>query len=136
MTPVNDTPDAKSDAVSVKATTTTTFDLFKANGGGADSAGPGESVDDLVDRRPSPRPPRARRRSSTAARPSAYDPTACATGSDLFTYTVSDGELTDTASVVVTINRPGQGGNSTSPLTDQPTYTFITNTHDGHHRAR
>ena len=127
VTPVNDAPDAKSDAVSIKATTTTTFDLFKANGGGADSAGPGESADDLAIVSVST-PSKGKATIVNGGTAVSYDPTTCATGSDLFTYTVSDGALADTASVVVTINRPGQGGNSTSPITDQPTYTFITNT--------
>ena len=56
-----------------------------------------------------------------------YDPTACATGGDVFSYTISDGSSTSTKSVAVTINRPGQGGNSTSPLTDTPETKFVTN---------
>jgi hypothetical protein len=56
-----------------------------------------------------------------------YDPSGCTTGTDTFQYTISDGQFTDTATVVVTINRPGQGGVSTSPLTDTPAAGFVTN---------
>jgi hypothetical protein len=127
VTPVNDAVDARSDAVAIKATTTTTLDVFKANGGSADSAGPGESAADLVITGVY-KPAKGTVSITNGGKTIAYDPATCATGSDLFTYTASDGEFTDSASVAVTINRPGQGGNSTSPITDMPAYTFVTNT--------
>jgi hypothetical protein len=61
-----------------------------------------------------------------------YDPSGCSTGSDLFTYTVSDGLTTDTAAVIVTIVRPGQkvtapaaGTLSKNPIADAPSLWFV-----------
>jgi hypothetical protein len=126
VTPVNDPVDARSDAVAIRATTTTTLDVFKANGGSADSAGPGESAADLVVSSVST-PGKGTASITNSGKTITYDPKTCATGTDLFTYTISDGDFTDCASVAVTINRPGQGGNSTSPITDTPSYVFVTN---------
>jgi hypothetical protein len=44
----------------------------------------------------------------------------CAAGTDLFTYTISDGLTTATPSVIVTIVRPGTNGLSVNPITDTP----------------
>jgi hypothetical protein len=49
-----------------------------------------------------------------------YDPRGCATGTDAFTYTVTDGQSSATKSVFMTIARPGQGGLSSAPVTDTP----------------
>jgi hypothetical protein len=54
-----------------------------------------------------------------------YDPTGCATGTDLFTYTISDGQYTASASVIVTIARPGTNGLSINPITDAPSVGFV-----------
>ena len=54
-----------------------------------------------------------------------YDPNGCSYGSDLFSYTVSDGLTTGTAYVAVTVAKPGQGGISKTPLTNTPTAGFI-----------
>jgi large repetitive protein len=50
-----------------------------------------------------------------------YDPRGCLTGDDIFTYTATDSHgLTDTATVAVTVLRPGSGGLSSLPITDAP----------------
>ena len=62
-----------------------------------------------------------------------YDPIGCSTGSDFFTYTVSDGLTTDTATVIITIARPGQAVTapaaatlSKNPVADYPSLWFVT----------
>lgn len=54
-----------------------------------------------------------------------YDPKGCAAGSDLFSYSVGDGLTSATAYVAVTIARPGQSGQSRTPVTDAPALSFI-----------
>ena len=49
-----------------------------------------------------------------------YDPRGCSYGSDVFTYTISDGVTFDTASVLVTITRP-----AIHPVTDTPTSSIV-----------
>jgi hypothetical protein len=127
VTNVNDPVVAKADAVGVKATTTTTLNVFQANGGGADSAGPGESLSDLRITGIPTRPSKGSVAVSSDKTRITYDPTTCATGSDSFFYTLSDGEFSASAKVTVMINRPGQNGVSTSPLTDAPDTKFVTN---------
>ena len=124
---VNDPVDARSDAVSVKAATTTTLNVFQANGGSADSAGPGEPISDVTITSIPVKPTKGSVKITFGGTRITYDPTGCNTGTDTFQYTISDGEFTDTATVVVTINRPGQGGLSSSPITDAPALGFITN---------
>ena len=56
-----------------------------------------------------------------------YDPRGCSTGDDTFSYTITDSHgATATASVFVTLNRPGTAGLSTKPITDTPALSFIT----------
>ena len=56
-----------------------------------------------------------------------YDPRGCARGDDTFSYTITDSHgATATASVFVTLNRPGTAGLSTKPITDTPALSFIT----------
>ena len=54
-----------------------------------------------------------------------YDPNGCSYGSDLLTYTVTDGLTTSTAYVAVTVAKPGQAGISKTPLTNPPAASFI-----------
>jgi hypothetical protein len=61
-----------------------------------------------------------------------YDPNGCATGSDLFTYTISDGVTTATAAVLVVIVRPGQAVTAPAastmspyPIADTPYLAFV-----------
>ena len=56
-----------------------------------------------------------------------YDPSGCATGTDTFTYTVTDGQYSATKTVLLTIARPGQNGLSSYPVTDTPTLGFVSN---------
>jgi hypothetical protein len=121
---VNDPVDARFDQVAVKATVTTKLDLFKANGGAADSAGAGEPTSSITITHVT-KPAKGAATITDGGRFVTYDPSACATGSDTFDYTISDGEFTDTATVIVTINRPGQAGLSTKPLTDTPNTGFV-----------
>ena len=123
---VNDPVDARTDAIAIKATTTTTLNVFQANGGSADSAGAGEPISDVTITAIPVKPTKGIVTITSSGTRLSYDPTGCTTGTDTFQYTISDGEFTDTATVVVTINRPGQGGVSTSPLTDIPAAAFIT----------
>ncbi len=62
-----------------------------------------------------------------------YDPAGCVTGTDLFTYTISDGLTSDTASVIVNIARPGTNGLSSNPITDTPTLGLHHQQHHRHH---
>jgi hypothetical protein len=54
-----------------------------------------------------------------------YDPNGCSYGSDLFSYTVTDGLTVSTAYVAVTVAKPGQAGRSKTPLTNTPASSFI-----------
>ncbi|HEU0244919.1 MAG TPA: tandem-95 repeat protein, partial [Candidatus Limnocylindrales bacterium] len=119
---VNDPVDARSDAVTVKATTTTTLNVFQANGGSADSAGPGEPISEVTITAIPVKPTKGTVTINSGGTRLSYDPTGCNTGTDTFQYTISDGQFTDTATVVVTIARP-----TSSPITDTPAVGFITN---------
>jgi hypothetical protein len=54
-----------------------------------------------------------------------YDPRGCATGTDAFSYTVSDGQASATKSAFVTIARPGTNGLSAGPVTDTPSAVLV-----------
>ncbi len=58
-------------------------------------------------------------RATTDGHSVTYDPNGCSTGSDLFSYTVTDGLTSATAYVAVTISRPA------TPVTNPPGVSFI-----------
>ncbi|MFN8629594.1 MAG: Ig-like domain-containing protein [Chloroflexota bacterium] len=55
-----------------------------------------------------------------------YDPNGCSVGSDLVSYTVSDGVTTSQAYVAITVVRPGSSGKSKTPVTNAPTVSIAT----------
>ncbi len=92
--PVNDTPDANDDTKTVTEDTTTTIDAL-----GNDGDPDGDDLEIVGKTNGS-------KGSVTITHAGAdvqYDPNLNATGSDSFTYTISDGEDEDTATVHVTI---------------------------------
>ncbi len=122
----NDAPDARADAFTVDATGAGTLAVLD-NDVSAPASGPVT---------PEPAPTLAVTALTQGTKVSVsiaadgagvrYNARACATGDDSFTYTVRDGEgRTDTATVSITIARPGQDGLSSSPITDRPTVGFI-----------
>ena len=117
----NDPVLAKNDALGVKATVTTVLNPLANDSGGAGETLAGVTITAIT------KPTKGSATITNGGTRVTYDPTACATGGDVFSYTISDGSSTSTKSVAVTINRPGQGGNSTSPLTDTPETKFVTN---------
>jgi hypothetical protein len=122
VTSGNDDPVlAKNDAVSIKATTTTVLNPLANDSGGAGETLAGVTITSVT------KPGKGSATITSGGTRVTYDPTTCATGGDVFSYTISDGGSTSTKSVAVSINRPGQGGNSTSPLTDTPDTRFVTN---------
>jgi len=118
---VNDPVLAKNDALAVKATFTTVLNPL-AN----DSAGPGESISDVTITSVT-QPGKGSATITNAGTRVTYDPKGCTTGGDFFQYSISDGETTSVRTVSITINRPGQGGVATSPITDTPGVAFVTN---------
>ena len=117
----NDPVLAKNDAVAVKATVTTVLNPMANDSGGAGETLAGVTITAVT------QPGKGSATITHGGARVTYDPAACTTGGDVFSYTISDGSSTSTKSVAVTINRPGQGGNSTSPLTDTPETKFVTN---------
>jgi hypothetical protein len=123
---VNDPVLARFDQVIVKATTTTVLDVFKANPNNADSAGAGEPISDVTITGIPDKPDKGAATITNGGTRITYDPKGCALGSDSFQYTISDGLTSSTATVTVTIARPGQSGFSSLPLTDAPAVGFMT----------
>ena len=121
MDAVNDPVLAKNDALGVKATVTTVLNPMANDSGGAGETLAGVTITAVT------KPSKGSATITHSGSRVTYDPAGCATGGDVFSYTISDGSSTSTKSVAVTINRPGQGGNSTSPLTDTPVTKFVTN---------
>jgi hypothetical protein len=117
----NDPVLAKNDAVAVKATTTTVLNPLANDSGGAGETLAGVTITSVT------RPAKGSATITHGGTRVTYDPTTCTTGGDVFSYTITDGSSTSTKSVAVTINRPGQGGTSISPLTDTPETKFVTN---------
>jgi hypothetical protein len=104
--------DARNDAATVRAITPTAIAVLANDLGGDPGAGAPLRITTVTQG--------AKGRVTTDGASVAYDPSACATGSDLFTYTITDGVAVDTATVVVTIARP-----SPLPVTDAPSLAFI-----------
>jgi hypothetical protein len=117
----NDPVLAKNDALSIRATVTTVLNPLANDSGGAGETLAGVTITSVT------KPGKGAATITNGGTRVTYDPTACATGGDVFSYTITDGSSTSTKSVAVTINRPGQGGVSTSPLTDTPDTRFVTN---------
>ncbi len=117
----NDPVLAKNDAAAVKATVTTVLNPLANDSGGAGETLAGVTITAVT------KPAKGSATITHGGTRVTYDPASCTTGGDVFSYTISDGSSTSTKSVAVTINRPGQGGNSTSPLTDTPETKFVTN---------
>jgi hypothetical protein len=120
--------DARNDSAIVTATTTTVIDVIRASSptgtAGKDDPGAGDTRQPLTITAVTPG---NHGRVTTNGTTVTYDPTGCATGGDLFSYTISDGQSADTAYVVVTIARPGSNGLSSNPITDTPSLGFIAN---------
>jgi hypothetical protein len=55
-----------------------------------------------------------------------YDPNGCSVGSDLVSYTISDGISTSQAYVAINIVRPGSSGKSRTPVTNTPSVSLVT----------
>jgi hypothetical protein len=120
VTPGNNDPVlAKSDFVTLKATTTTVLNPLANDSGGEWETLAGVTITSVS------KPSKGVATITSGGTRVTYDP-ACLYGADAFTYTISDGSSTSTKSIGVTINRPGQGGVSSSPLTDTA-IGFITN---------
>jgi len=103
--------DARNDIVTARALTPTPIDVLANDLPGGASAARPLTISSVTQG--------ARGRVTTDGTTVVYDPTLCSTGSDLFSYTMTDGRTTDTASVAVNIARP-----ATTPLTDTPTAQF------------
>jgi Bacterial Ig domain len=58
-----------------------------------------------------------------------YNPRGCLTGSDLVSYTVSDGRTTSQAYVAINVVRPGIGGVPPTPVIDAPSARFVVGAH-------
>ena len=115
----NDPVLAKSDFVSLKATTTTVLNPLANDSGGAGETLAGVTITAVS------KPSKGTATITNTDTRVTYDPTGCATGADAFTYTISDGSSTSTKSVGVTITRPGSGITSLKPITDAPAVGFI-----------
>lgn len=135
VTAVNDAPDARNDQFTVNATSIMTLDVLGtgANVTGRDYSGPAISgvTSEPTDTVTVTSVRQGAKGSVTIAPGGSgviYDVRACASGGDSFTYAVTDGHgLTDTATVFVTIARPGQNGLSINPITDVPALGFVRN---------
>ena len=116
----NDTPIAGNDVATVRLGGAATIDV-KAN----DSGGPGETGDPLTITSVTGASKGFITIGGTGgATTLSYDPMGCATGTDSFTYTLTDGGgLTDTATVFVTIIGP-----SSHPFADGPRPAFSSGT--------
>ena len=115
---VNQAPVAGNDPVTVRLAGPTVVDVLAD-----DSAGPGEPGDTL---RVTGAYGATRGYVSIAADGSSltYDPIGCSTGTDTFTYVVTDGGgLTDTAIVAVTISNP-----AAYPVADGPRSSLVAGT--------
>jgi len=121
LTITNHQVDALNDSAVVTATTSTVIDVIHstsaAGTAGKDSPGTGDTGQPL---KVTAVTQGAHGGVTTNGSTVSYDPAGCVTGTDLFTYTISDGLTTDTASVIVTIARPGTNGLSVNPITDTP----------------
>ncbi len=119
---VNDPPVAKETKPRiVKATTTTSLPVLAD-----DSAGPLEPTDTVTVTSVTAA---LRGTVSIAAggKSVVYDPRGCLYGGDTFKYTITDGGgKTASASVLVTVARPGTNGLSKKPITDAPAAAFVT----------
>jgi hypothetical protein len=112
--PAGSTPavDARNDIVTARALTPTLIDVLANDLPGGASAARPLTIASVTQG--------ARGRVRTDGTTIVYDPTLCSVGSDLFSYTITDGLTTDTASVAVNIARP-----ATTPVTDVPTAQFV-----------
>jgi large repetitive protein len=124
---LNDKPDAKNDASGaagfpyVAATTTTTLNVLANDIAGPKIGATLSEPNDTISITSVSAPALGSVSIAPGGTALVYDPRGCATGTDVFTYTVTDGQgLPDTATVVVTVARPGAGGLGNAPITDTP----------------
>jgi hypothetical protein len=114
----NDPPDARTDAATVRLAGPTAIDV-RAN----DLGGPVNELGDPVTITSVKEGSRGIITITGGGTGLVYDPMGCGTGTDTFSYTVTDGGgLSDTATVLVTIASP-----SAYPVADGPRPAFITN---------
>jgi hypothetical protein len=98
----------------VLATNTTTFGVLANDSPGAGDAGQPIRISAVTQG--------TKGRVTTDGTTTTYDPLGCATGMDVFDYTITDGVTTDTASAVVSIARP-----TGAPITDTPAAGLVSN---------
>jgi hypothetical protein len=128
VSPVNDTPEARTDGFTVNATTTTILAVLANDYSGPAVNGATSEPTDTITVKSVGTASRGTLSIAAGGAGVVYDPTGCGTGGDSFTYTITDGGgLTAPATAFVTIARPGTNGLSVSPITDMPATGLVSN---------